>query len=36
VIDIIHVLELSTGAALESYVLAGQIVVAIDVTLPRR
>src|ERR1700691_3048389 len=30
------VLQLSPGAALESYVLAGQIVVAIDVMLPRR
>jgi hypothetical protein len=36
VIDLIHVLELSTGAALGSYVLAGQIAVAIDVALARR
>jgi hypothetical protein len=35
-IDFIHVLELSTGPALESYVLAGHVVVAIDVTLLRR
>jgi hypothetical protein len=32
VIDLIHVLELSTVSAHESYVLAGHIVVAIDVT----
>ena len=36
VIDLIHVFELSTVSARESYVLAGHIVVAIDVTLARR
>ena len=36
VIDLIHVLQLSTVSARESYVLAGHIVVAIDVTLTRR
>ena len=36
VIDLIHVIELSTVSARESYVLAGHIVVAIDVTLIRR
>ena len=36
VIDIIHVFELSTVSARESYVLAGRSVVAIDVTLTRR
>ena len=35
-IDLIHVLHLSTVSARESYVFAGQIVVAIDVTLFRR
>ena len=36
IIDIIHVLKLSTVSARESYVPAGHIVVAIDVTLLRR
>ena len=36
VIDFIHVLELSTVSARESYVFAGKVVVAIDVTLFRR
>ena len=36
VIDLIHVLELSTVSARESYVFAGRSVVAIDVTLTRR
>jgi hypothetical protein len=36
IIDIIHVLHLSTVSARESYVLAGHIVVASDVTLTRR
>ena len=36
VIDFIHVLELSTVSARESYVFPGHIVVAIDVTLARR
>ncbi len=34
--DFVHVLELSTVSARESYVLAGRSVVAIDVTLTRR
>jgi hypothetical protein len=36
VIDLIHVFQLSTVSAHESYVFAGRIVVAIDVTLTRR
>jgi hypothetical protein len=36
VIDLIHVLELSAVSARKSYVFAGGIVVAIDVTLARR
>ena len=36
VIDLIHVVQLSTVSARESHVFAGQIVVAIDVTLFRR
>ncbi len=36
VIDLIHVLELSTVSARKSYVFAGRSVVAIDVTLTRR
>ena len=36
IIDIIHVLKLSTVSARESHVSAGHIVVAIDVTLTRR
>jgi hypothetical protein len=36
VLDLVHVLELSMVSARESYVLAGHIVVAIDVTLLRR
>jgi hypothetical protein len=36
VIDLIHVLDLSTVSARGSYIFAGHVVVAIDVTLPRR
>ncbi|MGH3184417.1 MAG: hypothetical protein ACRDOE_21275, partial [Streptosporangiaceae bacterium] len=36
IIDIIHVLELSTVPARDSRVLAGHVVVAIDVTMLRR
>jgi hypothetical protein len=36
VIDLIHVLELSTVSVCEGHVFAGQIVVAIDATLFRR
>jgi hypothetical protein len=36
IIDIIHVFQLSTVSARGSYIFAGHVVVAIDVTLPRR
>lgn len=36
VLDLVHVLQLSTVSAHESYIFAGHIVVAIDVTLTRR
>jgi len=36
VIDLVHVLQLSTVSARESHIFAGHVVVAIDVTLTRR